>query len=189
MSLGSWFRDYVYIPMGGNRVPFLRHLFNILTVWFLTGIWHGAAWNFVIWGLYFAVVLIVEKQLLLKFLNRSRVLSHIYLIVIVGISFIIFGTEDFGESLSRISGMFGGKGLPLISDEFIYQLRSFGFVLIIALLGATPLPKMLFKRLETLPFVKKALVILEPAGLVVLLAVVTAYLVDGSFNPFLYFRF
>ena len=189
MSLGTWFRDYVYIPMGGNRVRFLRHLFNIFTVWFLTGIWHGAAWNFVIWGLYFGVLLILEKQFFLKFLNRSRVLSHLYLILTVRISFVIFGATDLEQAGQRIAAMFGFGGLPFVSEEFLYQLRSFGAVLILGIIGATPLPKKLFAKLEKAPFVQKALVVLEPAALVALLTVITAYLVDGSFNPFLYFRF
>ncbi len=189
ISLGTWFRDYVYIPMGGNRVGFLRHLLNIFTVWFLTGIWHGAAWNFVIWGVYFGVLLILEKHFFLKFLNRSRVLSHLYLVIMVGISFVIFGATDLGVAAQRIGAMFGAAGLPLVTEEFLYQLRSFGPVLILGIIGATPLPKMLFTRFSDTPFVKKALVVLEPAGLVALLTVITAYLVDGSFNPFLYFRF
>lgn len=189
MSLGTWFRDYVYIPMGGNRVPFLRHLLNIFTVWFLTGIWHGAAWNFVIWGVYFAVLLILEKQFLLKYLNRSRVFSRLYLFITVGISFVIFGAADLPEAGARIGAMFGFGALPLISEEFLYQLQSFAPVLLIGIVGATPLPKMLFTRFSDKPFGKKALVILEPLGVLILLTVCTAYLVDGSFNPFLYFRF
>ncbi len=189
MSLGTWFRDYVYIPMGGNRVPFIRHLLNIFTVWFLTGIWHGAAWNFVIWGVYFAIFLILEKQFLLKFLNRTRVVSHVYLLVIVGISFVIFGSANLAEAGERIGAMFGYTSLPLVSQEFLYQLRSFAPILLLGIVGATPLPKLLFTRLQTIPFFKKALIILEPTGIVILLTVITAYLVDGSFNPFLYFRF
>ncbi|MBE6712414.1 MAG: MBOAT family protein [Ruminococcaceae bacterium] len=189
ISLGSWFRDYVYIPMGGNRVKLLRHLFNIFTVWLLTGFWHGAAWNFMIWGIYFAVLLILEKQLLLKFLDRSRVLSRVYLLFAVSISFVIFGAVDMTQAGNRIADMLGMGNLPLISAETLYQLRSFGLVLVLAILGATPLPKKIFNRLSQTQFMKNALVVLEPVGLVALLTVVTAYLVDGSFNPFLYFRF
>ena len=189
ISLGSWFRDYVYIPMGGNRVPFLRRLFNIFTVWFLTGIWHGAAWNFVIWGVYFAILLILEKQFYLKFLNRSQVLSRLYLLVTVGISFVIFGAVDLPQAGARIGAMFGFGGLPLVSEEFLYQLRSFAPVLVMGILGATPLPKKLFTIFSDKPFGKKALAVLEPLGIIALLTVCTAYLVDGSFNPFLYFRF
>jgi len=189
MSLGTWFRDYVYIPMGGNRVSFPRHLLNIFTVWLLTGIWHGAAWNFVIWGVYFAVLLILEKQFLLKILNRSRLLSRVYLLIAVGISFVIFGAEDMTVAVGRIGEMFGAGGLPFVSEEFFYQLRSFGPVLILGILGATPLPKKLFERASENSVVKAVLVAAEPVGIVILLTVVTAYLVDGSFNPFLYFRF
>ena len=189
ISLGSWFRDYVYIPMGGNRVSLPRHLFNIFTVWMLTGFWHGAEWNYLIWGVYFAILLILEKQFLLKFLNRIPALSHVYLLVMVGISFVIFGSEDFGDMGKRIGGMFGLGQIPLVSTEFLYRLRSFAPILILAVLGATPLPKKLYEHAAEKPEVKKALTVLEPAALIILLTVVTAYLVDGSFNPFLYFRF
>ena len=189
ISLGTWFRDYVYIPMGGNRVPLPRHLFNIFTVWMLTGFWHGAAWNYVIWGVFFAVLLILEKQFLLKFLNRSRLLSHLYLLAMAGISFVIFGSEDFTEMGARLGGMLGLQKLPLVSAEALYQLRNFAPILILAVLGATPLPKMLFDRLSDKPSAKKALTVLEPVAMVSLLTLITAYLVDGSFNPFLYFRF
>ena len=189
MSLGSWFRDYVYIPMGGNRVPFFRHLFNIFTIWFLTGFWHGAAWNFIIWGLYFAVLLIVEKQFLLKFLNRSHVLSRIYLLFAVSISFVIFGSETLSVAGDRILAMLGLGGIPFVTEESLYQLRSFALILISAAIGATPLPKKLYEYLSKKPFVQKVLVFTEPSTLILLLTVVTAYLVDGSFNPFLYFRF
>lgn len=189
MSLGSWFRDYVYIPMGGNRVSLPRRLFNIFTVWMLTGFWHGAEWNYVIWGVYFAILLILEKQFLLKMLNRIPTLSHVYLLIVVGISFVIFGSEDFGDMGNRIGGLFGLGQVPLISTEFLYQLRSFAPILILAILGATPLPKKIFERVGEKPLAKKALIVLEPAVLILLLTVVTAYLVDGSFNPFLYFRF
>ncbi len=189
ISLGSWFRDYVYIPMGGNRVRPARHLLNIFTIWFLTGFWHGADWNFILWGLYFAVVLMIEKHFLLKHLNRSRVLSRIYLLPVVGISFMIFSFSSLTAMAHQIQSMFGFGKLPLASVEFWYQLRNYGFVLLLAIVGATPLPKMLFTRLSDKLPVKKALVILEPAAMLFLLTVITAYLVDGSFNPFLYFRF
>lgn len=182
ISLGSWFRDYVYIPMGGSRVGKFRMFFNIFVVWMLTGFWHGAAWNFIIWGLYFAVLLIIEKVFILKYLNKSKVLSHIYLLFFVIISFVIFNAASMGEAISYIGSMFGAGDIPFSSAETLYYLRSYIVVFAVAIIGATPLPKMLANKAKFTKFV-------EPVVLVLLLAVCTAYLVDGSFNPFLYFRF
>ncbi|MBE6799735.1 MAG: MBOAT family protein [Ruminococcaceae bacterium] len=189
MSLGTWFRDYVYIPLGGNRVSKLRWFFNIFVVWFLTGFWHGAAWNFIIWGLFFAVLLIAEKVFLLKYLNKSKVLSRIYTLVAVGISFVIFNATDMKEAASYIGGMFGAGDAPLASTEFFYYLKSFAVTLVIGIIGATPIVKKVVEKVFENTKASKFIWISEPVGLIVLLAVMTAYLVDGSFNPFLYFRF
>ncbi len=189
MSLGSWFRDYVYIPLGGNRVSRARHLFNIFVVWMLTGFWHGAAWNFIIWGLYFAVLLIIEKVWLMKYLKKSRVLSHVYLLILIIISFVIFDASSMGQAFSYIGAMFGAGGYSFISAEFLYYLRSYGVVLLIAIIGATPLPKKLWERVSTSRVGQNIMTFAEPITLAALLIVCTAYLVDGSYNPFLYFRF
>ena len=189
MSLGTWFRDYVYIPLGGNRVGRARQLLNILVVWMLTGFWHGAAWNFVVWGLMFAVLLIREKLWLLKPLSKCRPLAHLYVVFFVVISFVIFNAENMGQALSDIGGLFGAGGIPLVSAEAVYCLRSFALVLILAVLGATPLLRNGLVRLSQYPTAGKVLNALEPFTLFVLLLVMTGYLVDGSFNPFLYFRF
>ena len=189
MSLGTWFRDYVYIPLGGNRVGRARQLVNILVVWMLTGFWHGAAWNFVVWGLMFAVLLIMEKLWLLKPLSKCRPLAHLYVVFFVVISFVIFNAENMGQALSDIGGLFGAGGIPLVSAEAVYCLRSFALVLILAVLGATPLLRNGLVRLSQYPTAGKVLNALEPFTLFVLLLVMTGYLVDGSFNPFLYFRF
>ena len=189
MSLGTWFRDYVYIPLGGNRVGRARQLLNILVVWMLTGFWHGAAWNFVVWGLMFAVLLIMEKLWLLKPLSKCRPLAHLYVVFFVVISFVIFNAENMGQALSDIGGLFGAGGIPLVSAEAVYCLRSFALVLILAVLGATPLLRNGLVRLSQYPTAGKVLYALEPFTLFVLLLVMTGYLVDGSFNPFLYFRF
>ena len=189
MSLGTWFRDYVYIPLGGNRVSKIRWFFNILVVWFLTGFWHGAAWNFIIWGLFFAVLLILEKVVLLKYLNKTKVLSRIYTLVAVGISFVIFNATDMKEAFSYIGGMFGAGDVPLASTEFFYYLKSFAVTLVIGIIGATPVVKKAVEKVFENSKASKFVWILEPIALVVLLMVMTAYLVDGSFNPFLYFRF
>lgn len=189
MSLGSWFRDYVYIPLGGNRVSRLRHLFNIFVVWMLTGFWHGAAWNFIVWGLFFAVLLMVEKLWLLKYLKKSRVLSHIYVVVLIIISFVIFDASSMGQAFSYIGSMFGAGGYPLVSTEFLYYFRSYGVVLILGIIGATPLPKKLWNRIAATNIGSNIMTFAEPIALSALLLCCSAYLVDGSYNPFLYFRF
>lgn len=189
MSLGTWFRDYVYIPMGGNRVSKPKWFFNIFVVWFLTGFWHGAAWTFIVWGLYFAIFLILEKLLYLKYLEKSKILSRVYLLVVVGISFVIFNATDIKEAISYIGGMFGAGGVPLVSTEFFYYLKSFGITLGIGLIGCTPIVKKTVEKIKGNAIGGKIIAVIEPISLIALLIVMTAYLVDGSFNPFLYFRF
>lgn len=189
MSLSSWFRDYVYIPLGGNRKGKKRQLLNIFIVWMLTGFWHGASWNFIIWGLYFAVLLIIEKLWLLKYLQKSRVLSHIYVIIATVISFVIFDAANMSEALSYIKAMFFCGNYPLISNEFIYYFHSYYVILIFAIIGSTPLPNMIWSFYKRSSFGKKISIFIEPVALVLLLIICTAFLVDGSFNPFLYFRF
>lgn len=189
MSLGSWFRDYVYIPLGGNRVSQARHLFNIFVVWMLTGMWHGAAWNFIVWGLYFAIILMIEKLFLLKYLKKSKVLNHIYVLLLIIISFVIFDAASMKDALSYIGAMFGAGDYPFISTEFVYYLRSYGVVLLIGIIGSTPLPKLVTKKIDESSVGGKIMTILAPVVFCVLLAVCTACLVDGSYNPFLYFRF
>ncbi len=189
MSLGTWFRDYVYIPLGGNRVSKPRQFFNIFVVWMLTGFWHGAAWNFIIWGLFFAVLLIIEKTLILKHLEKRKILSRIYMILVISVSFVIFNATDMKEAISYIGGMFGAGDIPLVSNEYLYYLKSFAVVLILGIIGSTPVVKNTVEKLMQNNKVSKILVVLEPTILVVLMIVMTAFLVDGSFNPFLYFRF
>ena len=189
ISLGSWFRDYVYIPMGGNRVKKLRLLVNIFTVWFLTGFWHGAEWNFIIWGIYFAVLLLAEKYLLSKYLEKTNVLSHIYVLFLVAISFAIFSANGLREAFSTVGGMFGAGSIPFISKGFIYNLRSYGLILVISMLASTPLFVKITEKLSSNRKAKTVIDILEIPVLLLLLFIVTSYLADGSFNPFLYFRF
>ena len=189
MSLGSWFRDYVYIPMGGNRVAPARRYLNILVVWMLTGLWHGADWNFVLWGLFFAVFLILEKGFLLKPLQRLPVLSHLYTLLLVAVSFVIFDSAGLSEAAAHLGRMFGAGGVPLATGEALYYLGSYAVTFIIAVIGATPYPTRWMNRLSEGPKTGRVLAVAAPVALMALLAVVTAYLVDGSFNPFLYFRF
>lgn len=185
ISLGTFFRDYVYIPLGGNRVSKPRWMFNIFVVWFLTGMWHGAAWNFIVWGLYFAVILMIEKLWLLPHIKKMKVLPHITTLFLVVISFVIFNANSMGEAFSYIGAMLGAGEYPLVSREALYYLRSYAVVFVLALFGATPLPKKIFSSEKC----RKPVMFAEPVALVVLMLVMTAYLVDGSFNPFLYFRF
>ncbi len=187
ISLGSWFRDYVYIPLGGNRGSKLRWLRNILIVWLLTGFWHGAAWNFIVWGLFFAVFLVAEKLFLLKLLKKTKVISHIYVLLLAVVSFVIFGAADMGQAWQEILGMAGLRGLPLVSAEALYYLRSYAVILVLACVGATPLPKKIASAVQQKAGVVMA--VIEPLGLAAFLLTATSYLVNGSFNPFLYFRF
>ena len=189
MSLGSWFRDYLYIPLGGNRVPKWRWLINIFAVWMFTGFWHGASWNFIIWGLFFGVLLVIEKFFLLKYLEKSHVLSRVYILLAVITSFIVFQIPTLGEAFTYIGGLFGAGGIPFASAETFYFLRSYAVLLILALVGSTPLIKHLATKFSTSEKLGKVANVLEPVMLVVLLVVVTAFLVDSSSNPFLYFRF
>ena len=189
ISLGSWLRDYVYIPLGGNRVSKKRWIFNIFVVWILTGLWHGVAWNFIIWGLLFAVLLMLEKRWLLKYLEKSRILSHCYVLLSIIVSFVIFYGTKMSDLRNCLGGMIGLNRLPLISKEFLYYLRSYGVILLIGMIGTTPLIKILTGRLAQNSFGKRAVTILEPIVLIGLMLLNTAYLVASSFNPFLYFRF
>jgi alginate O-acetyltransferase complex protein AlgI len=190
ISLGTWFRDYVYIPMGGNRVSKLKWIRNILIVWFLTGIWHGAEWNFVFWGLYFALLLVLEKLCFNKILARlPAVINHIYVMFLVILSFAIFNGQGIGEVKEILMGLFGGLEIPLYNQVTIYYLKSYGIVFIIAIIASTPLATYIIKKLNTYSLGKKIINLLQPIVISVLLLLVTGYLVDGSFNPFLYFRF
>ncbi len=190
MSLGTWFRDYVYIPMGGNRVPKLRWLFNTLVVWFLTGFWHGADWTFIIWGLFFALFLVLEKFFLNKFFEKiPRVFSHIYVIFLILISFVIFSANGISGVISDLGSMFGANGLPLWTAETGYYLSGYAVVFAAAIFGATPILKNCILKLKEKEIANRIINVLEPIFIVVMLLIITAYFVDGSFSAFLYFRF
>ena len=184
ISLGSWFRDYVYIPLGGNRVSRRKWVRNILVVWMLTGLWHGAAWNFVLWGLVFAALLLMEKALpgLRKLPN---ILRHSYVLLAVVLSFVLFNADTLSQAGGDFGALFGCGGLPLFSRETGYYLRSYAPLLIAACIGATPLIKTTAQKLGEHRLVQA----LEPFVWLGFLLICTAYLVDGSFSPFLYFRF
>jgi alginate O-acetyltransferase complex protein AlgI len=184
MTLGGWFRDYVYIPLGGNRVSKVKWVRNILVVWLLTGLWHGASWNFVVWGLMFAVLLLIEKWV--PWLQKlPSLLRRAYVLLLVIISFVIFNARDLSQAWQDIRGMFGMLDIPGITTESVYFLRSYGPLLVAASVGATPLVRDLSLRLDRRGWVWLP----RTAVALFLLLICTAYLVDGSFNPFLYFRF
>lgn len=202
ISLGSWFRDYVYIPLGGNRVSKPRWFLNLLIVWFLTGFWHGANWNFILWGLFFGILLILEKLFLIKFFDRiqkfdkPRIISRVYVLLSVMLSFVLFDSTELSTAFYRIKCMFGFESLPLtetplplVSDISLYFLKSYGLILIIAMIGATPAMAGLCRKIKKNKTGQHILDWAEPVFLILLLIMVTGFIVDGSFNPFLYFRF
>lgn len=189
ISLSSFFRDYVYIPLGGNRVNKLKFIRNILIVWLLTGFWHGAAWNFIIWGLFFGIFLLIEKFFFKKFLDKHKLIGHIYTLFLVIISFVIFNAPDFNYIINFGKSLFGLNHLPFINKEIIYYFRSYFTIIMISILAATPIPKEMINRLKKVKGLKNLLDILEIIYYLALLLVVTAFLIDSSFNPFLYFRF
>ena len=184
MTLGGWFRDYVYIPLGGSRTSTIKWVRNVLIVWMLTGIWHGASWNFLLWGLYYGILLLVEKFFLGKYL-KGKVLPRIYVMLLTILGFVLFHSATASEALTEIGRMFGLGGLPVVNATALYYLKSYAVLLVLCALGSTPLPKYLAGKIQA----HKAIVVLQPAMVLAVLLLVTACLVDGSFNPFLYFRF
>ena len=188
MSLSSWFRDYVYIPMGGNRVNKLKFIRNIFTVWLLTGFWHGASWNFIVWGLYFGILLLIEKFFLKKYIDKTKVLKYIYTSVIVVISFLIFNSLTMTQIFTELKNMFFLNNIPLVGPETLYYFRSYALLFVIAIIGATPLVKNIILKIKETR-AKKIIDVLEPITYIVLITLCTAFLIDASFNPFLYFRF
>ena len=179
ITLGSWFRDYVYIPLGGSRVSRWKWARNLLIVWALTGLWHGAGLNFLLWGLFWGVLLAMEKLLFGDSLKRHPAIGHVLVLLCVIFSFVLFNAETFAQAGSDYSAMLGGASL--LSTQSLYALRKYGVILALGCLGSTPLPGLLWKK-----WGKRWM---EPVLLVLLLILCTAELVDGSYNPFLYFRF
>ncbi len=182
ISLSTWFREYVYIPLGGNRRGKLRMYRNLVIVWFLTGFWHGANWNFMLWGIYFALILILEKAFFLKLLKKlPRILQHIYAILLVLFGFLIFSYPNLRQALSTATAMLG-RGVPLVSDASLYQLLRLMPLVLIAAVGSTPIPRMLWDRLR----IRRTL---APPVCAAMLLLCTAYLVDSTFSPFAYTQF
>ena len=185
ISLGTWFREYVYIPLGGNRKGIGRQLINIAVVWFLTGLWHGASWNFILWGVYFGVLLMLEKQFLLKILKKlPAAVGHIYAIIIFVLGWVLFYFEDMGEMWTFITRLFGSAGF-LPSADVTALVLSYVPLLLIAGVASTPLAVFLYGKIKS----RKVLVAFDTAACAASLVVCTASIVSSAYNPFLYFKF
>ena len=194
ISLGTWFRDYVYIPLGGNRYGIKRQIRNIAIVWLLTGIWHGASWNFVVWGVYFGVILVIEKMWILPRAEKiPAIIRHTYTMFLVIISWVIFAFDNFGHGLNYIKAMFGGNQVGVLNQLTLYYLMNYGFLLVILILASTCHPFELWRKLREkcnrILIAQSGLIVMEQIWAVVLFLVTIAYLVDDTYNPFLYFRF
>ena len=190
MSLSSWFKEYVYIPLGGNRKGLARQLVNISIVWALTGLWHGASWNFVVWGIYYGIILIIEKLGLLKLLKKCpAAIGHIYSLIIIVTGWVIFAVDDLGQAVHYIGMMLGSSGV-FAGDDFMYYFGTRVWLLIACAIGSTPLPKMVCDAALKKLGKKEALSgVLETLLMIGIMVLSMAFLVSGSYNPFLYFRF
>ncbi|MEG2570064.1 MAG: MBOAT family O-acyltransferase [Clostridia bacterium] len=186
ISLSSWFRDYVYIPLGGNRVGQARLVVNILVVWLLTGIWHGAAWNFIVWGLYFGVLLLIEKFFLLKHISRApRVIQHIYALILVLVGWVLFRAPDIGYALSYVKAMAGFGAAGLWDAQCVYMLVQYGLVFAIGIIFAMPVSRAIGDKLRNRALFYHG----RNVCAAVLLVLSVIYMVNSSFNAFIYFRF
>ena len=189
ISLSSWFKDYVYIPLGGSREGTFKLIRNILIVWLLTGLWHGSEWTFVIWGMFIGILLVIEKLLLNKYIEKlPSIVRRIYTLFIIMISFIIFSGSNINESFNNIVGLFNFSN-PFINKFTIHYLKDYGLVLIIAIFLSTPILKNIIIKLKENKKINNIINILDIIVLLILLVIVTSYLIDSSYNPFLYFRF
>ena len=184
ISLGTWFRDYVYIPLGGNRKGPWRQIFNLLVVWALTGFWHGANWTFLCWGLYYAIFLIIEKLFLLKGLKRVPVLATVYTLLVAVCGWVLFDLPSLSAAGAYYGAMFGFAGGGAAAAADFFYLREYAIVFLVCILACTPLGKTLYEKLSG-----KAKAWLTPVMIAAVLVLSTAYLVDATYNPFLYFRF
>lgn len=188
ISLSSFFRDYVYIPLGGNKVKLIKLVRNIFIVWTLTGFWHGASWNFILWGIYFFMFLLLEKLFLSKYL-KNNVISHIYTLIIVICSFVIFNMPNLASIGEYFKNMFGISGLQFANKETLYYLKNYIIILAISCIVATPAIKITVEKMKHKKIFNETINVLEPICLLSLLIVCTASLLSNSFNPFIYFRF
>lgn len=185
ISLGTWFREYVYIPLGGNRKGLYRQIINIAVVWFLTGLWHGASWNFILWGLYFGVLLMIEKLFMLKVLKKApAIISHIYSIIIILFGWVLFYFENLNEMGIFLARMFGSDGF-MMSGDISVKIISYIPLLIVSAITSTPLISKLYHKIKSKPI----LYVIDDAGCVLALLLCTAALVSSDYNPFLYYKF
>ena len=190
ITLSSWFRDYVYIPLGGNRKGLIKQIRNIAIVWILTGIWHGASYNYILWGVYFGLLLILEKMFLKKWLDRiPAVFSHLYSIFFILMGWLIFSFEALGEGMAYGKVMFGMAEVAFANDMVLYLIRNYGVLLIVCLIGCTPLIKKWAKVCLESKKHQGLVTVAVNVVMILLFVIITAYLVDASYNPFLYFRF
>lgn len=191
ISLSTWFRDYVYIPLGGNRVSKAKHVRNIFVVWLLTGIWHGADWTFIAWGVYFGILLIIEKFTGLgKFLNRSKVLGHIYTVILVLFGWVLFRAESITQAISYLGTMFGNTNSGLINDTTILYFKENLYILIIGILTCIPFSHCARAYFEKQGKVGQSILkIVEMILLAIIFFTAVSYLVKGTYNPFIYFNF
>ena len=189
MSLSSWFRDYVYIPLGGNRKGKVRQCVNIMIVWFLTGFWHGANWNFMIWGVYFGVILLCEKLFLLNALKKiPKFIGHIYALILIVIGWGIFAFDDFGKLSQNFKNMFGLSGIDFVNHQTLVWFAGYAVTFVILIFTSTPLIRKIGEKLKkAVPAVYSC--VLQPLMVMAILLISTAYLAGNSFNPFRYFRF
>ena len=193
ISLGSFFRDYLYIPLGGNRKGAVRTVFNLFVVWALTGLWHGASWNFVLWGIYFFIFISLEKLFLGKLLGKNRALAHLYLLIIVFFGWILFKFENLSDVWCVLKGMFGANGNKFSDFETLTTIKSYIIILLVSALACTPAARNISINLKAFSLKSTgaltAFAILQIAIPAVLLLFSVAALVGNSYNPFLYFRF
>lgn len=179
ISLTSWFKDYIYIPLGGNRKGDLNTIINILIVWLLTGLWHGASYTFIIWGVYFGIILILEKFIFQSFVSKHKIISAIATNILVIIGFVFFYAGDLNETIITLKNMLGLSNIPLINTETCFYLKNYLFVFIISIATSLKFSKLFKNKFTNLSIIYY----------IILLILSTAYIVDSSFNPFLYFRF
>ena len=188
ISLGTWFREYVYIPLGGNRVSTLKHIRNLFVVWLLTGLWHGASWNFVVWGLYYGFILFMEKIILHKVLSKTpKFIKHIYTMLLVMIGWVLFGSVDLTSALEYLKVMFGLSGNALVDNSAIYYLYTNIKLLIILTLCSTPIVSIIFRQI--IKKGKSVGILFAVSINIIIILISIAYLVNETYNPFLYFRF
>lgn len=187
ISLSSWFKDYIYIPLGGNRKGKFRKYFNIFVVWFLTGLWHGASWNFILWGLYFGTILVIEKRFFLKFFEKHKIIGNMVTNILVVIGFVFFYNEK--NILDIFKKMFTGRGISFTNVSTNYYLLNYLVLLIISFIACTPLLKNIINKCKKNKNLNIVISIVEPIVLIGLLVLSTAFIVDASSNSFLYFRF